>query len=56
MKELKEQDLTEYEIKNHTISIKNSNISSIKIWNDSIKIDLYSLNLEQAKKVIKALS
>ena len=56
MKELKEQEITEDEIKTHALSIKNDNISSITVSGNSVTINLYSLAVEQAKKVIKALS
>jgi len=56
LEELKGEKLTEEEKRSKTIYHLNDNISNIRVSENSVYLDLYSLPIEKAKKVIEALN
>lgn len=56
LEELKGKKLTEQEKRNKTIYHLNNNISNIKVNRNSVHLELYSLSIEQAKKLIEVLN
>ena len=59
LKELKalfnDKELTDEEIRSKKLYVYSENISAIEVLGDSVYLNLYSLNVEKAKKVIEAL-